>query len=114
MNLDIKLSKDDIHTQIQGDNFYIHVDKVRILLTKEAMRKLVRDYVEITVGDDKELEALKEFAVKQAIIAQMPHLESFAEKGEVSNWNTLPTMARDIKVNFEKGFDFLKKQILQK
>lgn len=113
MTLDIKLSKDDIHTQIQGDNFFIHVGGVRIVLTKEAMRELVKDYVEITVGDAEEIEALKEFAVKQTIIAQMPHLESFAVKGEVSNWNTLPTKARDIKVNFEKGFDYFKKQILQ-
>ena len=114
MTLDIKLARDDIHTQIQGDNFFIHVGEVRILLTKEAMRTLVKDYVEITVGDEKEIEQLKEYAATQAIIEKMPHLRTAGSTDEIYCANHLPTFAKDIKVNFDKGFDYFKKLILQK
>lgn len=113
MNLDIKLAKDDIHTQIQGDNFYIHVDQVRIVLTKEAMKELVKDYIEITIGDEKEIEQVKEYAATQEIIKKMPHLKSAGTEDEIYCANQLPTFAKDIKVNFDKGFDYFKKLILQ-
>ena len=115
MNLDIKLAKDDIHTQIQGDNFLIRSEGgVNVIFTKEALKELVKDYVEITIGNEEELNSIKEYAIKKAIIEQMPHLESPGLPEEVMNYDHfLPTMAQDIKKNFEKGFDYFKKLILQ-
>lgn len=110
----IQLEKEDICTQIQGDNFIIRSEGgVNVIFTKEALKELVKDYVEITVGDAEEMEQVKNYAATQAIIEKMPHLKSAGTEDEIYCVNQLPTLAKDIKVNFDKGFDYFKKLILQ-
>lgn len=112
--LNVQLDKGDIRTQIQGDNFLIRAEgSINVVLTKAAMKELIKDYIEITVGDTDELGKQCEYGVKKEIIKQMPHLESPGLPGEIMNYDHfLPTNAQDIKKNFEKGFDYFKKLIL--
>lgn len=111
--LNVQLDKEDICTQIQGDNFIIRSEGgVNVIFTKEALKELVKDYVEITIGDTEEMEQVKNYAATQAIIEEMPHLKKVGTHDEIYCATQLPTFANDIKVNFDKGFDYFRKLII--
>lgn len=112
MQFNILINKADVNLEIEGDNFTTQVDKVKLVLTKAAMRKIVEEYVELTIGDEKELEERLDNSCIQEIISQMPHL---AVRGELYlEKNQLPSEAQKIKDNFNKGWKCLMKLILNK